>query len=121
MIASYQDLEVWKKSVELVDAVYRLTKLFPEEERFGLISQMRRASVSIPSNIAEGYARRHRAEYARFVSMSFGSGAELETQVIIAKRLSFTPLDSYKAVDRLLPEVQKMLNSLGQALRNPSA
>jgi four helix bundle protein len=88
MIKTYKDMIVWQKAIELVIEVYALTKKFPQEEIFGLTSQMRRASVSIPSNIAEGFTRRTRKEYAQFSRIAFGSGAELETQVIIAKRLN---------------------------------
>lgn len=120
-IKSYRDLDVWRRAIELVAAIYRLTQDFPAEEKFGLVSQMRRAAVSIPSNIAEGYARRERREYARFVSIAFGSGAELETQVYIAKQLRFAPEVSFEMVDDLLRDVQKMLNSLVLALRQPKS
>lgn len=89
-IKSYQDLTVWQKSMELVAWIYELTQHFPKEEMYGLVSQMRRSAISIPSNIAEGYSRRHRQEYIQFVRIAFGSGAELETQLIIAKKLGYT-------------------------------
>ena len=86
---TYKDLVVWQKSITLVVEIYAITALFPSEEKFGLVSQMRRAAVSIPSNIAEGYARKNRKENAQFINIAFGSGAELETQIIIAKRVNF--------------------------------
>jgi four helix bundle protein len=87
MIKSYRDLTVWQKAIELVIKIYALTDKFPTEERFGLTSQMRRAAVSIPSNIAEGNFRRSTKDYVQFLKIAFGSGAELETQLEIIKRL----------------------------------
>lgn len=87
---TYKDLLVWQKSIDLVIEIYTVTSSFPSEEKFGLVSQMRRAAVSIPSNIAEGYARKNRKENAQFVNIAFGSGTELETQIIIAQRLAFS-------------------------------
>lgn len=116
MIESHRDLVVWQKSIELVVAVYELTEKFPKSELFGLVSQMRRASVSVPSNIAEGKTRGTRKDYRHFLLNSFGSGAELETQVIIAKRLPFGTSLDYSRVDSLLIEVMKMLNVLIQKL-----
>lgn len=86
---SYKNLIVWQKSIILVKLIYQLTQRFPAEEKFGLISQMRRAVVSIPSNIAEGQARRTTGDYVRFVSTAEGALAELETQLIIAIELNF--------------------------------
>jgi len=113
---SYRDLIVWKKGIELVTEIYALTTKFPKEEIYGLISQMRRASVSIPSNIAEGYARKHSKEYVQFVRIAFGSGAELETQLEITKKLRFATLEDIERVEKLLTEVMKMLNKFISAL-----
>ena len=110
MINSYKDLIVWKKAMELSIQVYMLTKQFPKEEIYGLTSQMRRAAVSIPSNIAEGKLRGHNKECRQFFLIAFASGGELETQVEIAKRLPETHSLSYVLVDSLLVEVMKMLN-----------
>ena len=85
----HKDLDIWKLGIELVEKIYKVTKKFPESERFGLISQMQRAAISYPSNIAEGAARNSIKEYIRFLYISLGSLAELETQVIIASRLEF--------------------------------
>jgi len=112
MLTSYQQLKVWQKSIDLVAEVYRLTKLYPKEELYGITIQSRRAAVSIPSNIAEGYTRKHRQEYIQFIRIAFGSGAELETQLIIGKKLKFAPPEEFKKSEDLLNEVMKMLNGL---------
>ena len=112
MLNSYKELTVWRKSIDLILEIYRLTDNFPRSELYGLTSQMRRAAVSIPSNIAEGYSRRHRQEYIQFIKVAFGSGAELETQIIIAKRLGFTSGFKVEGAENLLSEVMKMLNKL---------
>src|SRR3989344_4866217 len=91
MLTSYRELTVWQKGIDLVLEIYRLTNLLPKSELYGLASQMRRAAVSIPSNIAEGYSRNHRPEYVQFVKVAFGSGAELETQLTITKKLELVP------------------------------
>jgi len=110
MINSYKELIVWQKSIELVVAVYDLTAQFPKEEIYGLTSQMRRSAVSIPSNIAEGRSRGTKKDFTQFLRISYGSGAELETQIIIAKRLLGTKYLDYSKVDILLNETMKMLN-----------
>ncbi len=79
---SYKELKVWRKSIELVLEIYRLTKLFPKDELYGLTSQMRRAAISIPSNIAEGYSRRQRQEYAQFIRIAFSSGQNLKHKLL---------------------------------------
>jgi len=89
--ASYKDLLVWQKGIELVKGVYKITKCFPSDEKFGLVSQMRRAAVSVPSNLAEGQARKSTREFVQFVSQSEGSLAELDTQLIIAVELEYCP------------------------------
>lgn len=86
---SHKDLEVYKTSMELVSSIYKITKDFPDEEKFGLISQMRRAAISIPSNIAEGAARRNTKEYIQFLYHSLGSVSEIETQLDLAEKLGF--------------------------------
>lgn len=111
---SYRDLIVWQKAMELVVAVYEVTDRFPPEEKFNLISQMRRSAVSIPSNIAEGRYRGTKPDYRQFLRIAFGSGAELETQVELAKRLPRTKHLDYSKVDAPLSEVMKMLNVMTQ-------
>jgi len=86
---THKDLDVWKDSIELVVKIYRLVSNFPKEERFGLVDQMKRAAVSIPSNIAEGAARNSQKEFLQFLHVALGSIAELETQLIISKKLGF--------------------------------
>lgn len=109
IVKSYKELIVWQKSMTLVKEIYMLTERFPKDELFGLRSQIERAAVSIPSNIAEGYLRRHRKEYSQFLSIALGSSAELETQILICKSLDkFKNLDFIKA-ENLLTEVMKML------------
>lgn len=119
MIYSYKDLKVWQRAIELVSAVYALTETFPREEVFGLVPQMRRSAVSIASNIAEGRLRGTRKDFVQFLRIAYGSGAELETQIEIAKRLPKTKDCAYAKVDSLLEEVMKMLNAMIRSL-NPS-
>src|SRR3989344_4264188 len=112
MMKSYRDLIVWQKSIELVVEIYRITSKFPKSELFGIIMQMRKAVISIPSNLAEGYGRRSRKEKDQFYLISFGSGLELETQIIIAKRLKFIDENEFKKADELLDEILRMLNKM---------
>ena len=117
-IVTYRDLIVWQRSVELVVAIYSLTELFPTAERYGLTAQMRRAAVSIPSNIAEGRRRGSRKEYRRFMLIAYSLGAELETQIEIAKRLSFGSSEDFNKSESLLAEVMRMLNKVLSILRS---
>lgn len=118
IINSYKDLKVWQRAMELVAAVYELTEQYPKSEIYGLVSQTRRAAVSIPSNIAEGRRRGTRKDFRQFLIIAYGSGAELETQIEIAKRLSFGKNLNYDKVDSFLIEVMKMLNKLLSVLRS---
>ena len=111
-IHSYRDLIVWQKAMELVAVVYELTELFPKSEIYGLISQMRRSAVSIPSNIAEGRRRGSRKDYRQFLLIAYSSGAELETQVEIAKRLSIIEHMQCEKIDGLISETMRMLNKM---------
>jgi four helix bundle protein len=104
-IKSYKDLNIWKRSIGVVEDIYKITKNFPKEEIYGLTSQLRRSAVSIPSNIAEGFARFHNKEYRQFLFISLGSCAELSTQIIIALRLGY--LES-KEADQLLNEIDEI-------------
>src|SRR3989338_11578450 len=108
---SYKDLIVWQKGVDLSVLVYELTEQFPRDERYALTSQMRRAVVSIPSNIAEGRCRSTKKDFCNFLHIALGSAAELETQIEIAKRISKTSNISYTTIEALLTEVMKMLNA----------
>lgn len=112
MIKSYKNLIVWQKAFDLSLLVYKITKSFPKEELYALTSQIRRAVISIPSNIAEGYCRQRKLEYVQFLQIAFASGAEVETQLLIAKNLEYISANDYKKADSLLEEVMKMLNSL---------
>jgi len=116
-VVTYKDLIVWQKSVELVVSVYQLTNKFPDTEKYGLTAQMRRAAVSIPSNIAEGRRRGSRKDYRKFLIIAYGSGAEIETQVEIAKRLSLaTDVDCHQS-EHTLEEVMRMLNKMLSSLK----
>ena len=109
MIESYRDLHIWKRSVELRVALYQLTANFPREEIYGLTNQLRRASVSIASNIAEGYGRGSRGEYKQFLAMARGSNFEVQTQLVIVKELQYCSSESVDKVESLSIEVGKML------------
>ncbi len=108
-INSYKDLIVWQKAMELVKKIYLLTELFPRNETYGLVSQMQRAAVAIPSNIAEGYLRNHKKEYIQFLSVALGSAAELETQILICKSLPKLNKINFSDAEALLTEILKML------------
>lgn len=116
-VNSYKDLKVWQKSIELVTEIYNLTEKFPKSETYGLVVQMRRAAVAIPSNIAEGQKRGHSKEFLQFLHISYGSGAELETQIEICKRLPRLKNLDYIKVEQFLLEVMKMLNVLIGSLK----
>jgi len=114
--ASFRDLIAWQKSIVLVKQIYKLTSIFPVDEKFGLISQLRRAAVSVPSNIAEGQARRTTGDFIHFVSTAEGSLAEVETQVIIAVQLNFCSQAQAESCFSLMIEVRKMLNAPRRSL-----
>ncbi|MCO5298236.1 MAG: four helix bundle protein [Fimbriimonadaceae bacterium] len=117
VIASYRQLDVWNLSMDLAVSVYEITKLLPKDEQFGLCSQMQRAAVSIPSNIAEGNARGSRKEYARFISIAIGSLSELTTVLQLARVLDLLPEDP--ALTEKCRRVAEMLIRLRQALEKP--
>jgi four helix bundle protein len=104
-IKNFRDLEIWKRSMKLVEEIYNLTRTFPKDEIYGLTSQLRRSAVSIPSNIAEGFARFHNKEYRQFLYLSLGSCAELITQLIIASRLQYAPA---KTIDTTIDETEQI-------------
>jgi len=109
-VYSYKDLIVWQKSIDLAVELYTLTDDFPRSEVYGLSSQMRRAAVSIPSNIAEGRRRGTRKDLTQFLRIAYGSGAELETQLLISRRVIKSDSAKYEKADLLLNEVMRMLN-----------
>lgn len=114
-IKSFKDLTVWQTSMNLVELVYRLSDDLPSHEQYGLVSQMRRAAISIPSNIAEGCKRNNRTEYRQFCGVAHGSAAELETQLLLAKRL-YPKIEIDKTVE-FLRQTQRMLQSLIKSLK----
>jgi four helix bundle protein len=120
MAGSFKDLVVWQRSVELALAVYKLTSVFPEAERFGLVAQLRRAAVSVPSNIAEGYGRSSNGEYVQFLGHARGSNSEAETQLIIARALGFGAKQTLDAAEGLCSEVGRMLGGLLRSVRTKS-
>ncbi len=110
MINSHKDLIVWQKSFLLAKDIYKITRKLPQTEIYGITSQMQRCAISIPSNIAEGYGRGHRAEYIQFLRIAFGSGSELETQLLLCKDL-YPNFEYNESID-LLNEILRMLNVL---------
>ena len=117
-ISSYKDLLIWKKGIVIVVKVYQLTKAFPTEELYALTSQIKRASVSIPSNIAEGYGRNTDKSFSHFIDISRGSLCELETQLIIAKELGFiVNFELYNEILELIIEESKMINAFSKSLK----
>jgi four helix bundle protein len=116
MIKSYKDLEVWQKSIELVKGVYKITKDFPKSEHFGLVAQMRRCTVSIPSNISEGKTRQYRNEYIQFLYIALGSCSELNTQSIIAKELDFIAQPELDLLLEKIDHISRMIRNLIRSL-----
>ncbi|MBK7107109.1 MAG: four helix bundle protein [Ignavibacteriae bacterium] len=114
---THKDLDVWKKSIDFVTEIYRITKQFPEEEKFGLSNQLRRASISIPSNIAEGAARKGKIEFKQFLYIALSSSVEIDTQLIIAKNLDFITNDSYLNLISELSTISKMIQGLLKTLK----
>ena len=115
-VRSYRDLDVWKNGIEIANQVYEITQDFPTEERFGLGSHMRKSGVSIPSNIAEGHARRYRGDYIRFCRIALGSVAELETQLVIAARQDYVGGHRLRRLEDTLDYEGRMLSKLIQKL-----
>jgi four helix bundle protein len=111
-IKTFRDLTIWQKGIELVDCVYQVTKIFPKEEIYGLASQMRRAAISIPSNVAEGFRRFHNKEYKQFLYISSGSCGELETQVTIARKLNYINESQETALLEKLDHIGRMITNL---------
>jgi four helix bundle protein len=114
---SFKDLVVWQRAVQLTVAIYELTALFPASEQFGLTNQLRRAAVSVASNIAEGYGRSTSGEYIQFLGYARGSNCEVQTQLVISAALGFGPEESRKMADSLSVEVSKMLVSIMSKLQ----
>lgn len=115
-IQSYKDLDVWKQSIQFAELVYQSTKDFPKSETYGMMSQMRRASVSIPSNIAEGWGRGTK-EYLHFLVIALGSSCELETQIILSHRLGFIGQEISSTLDKKVADISRMLKALRKSLK----
>lgn len=114
-MSDYKDLEVWQRAIDVVVEIYQLTSSFPDAEKFGITNQMRRASVSIPSNIAEGSARHHANDFIHFLRIADGSAAELETQLIISRKLAFVADIEQLAAEIMV--IRRMLAALIKSLR----
>ncbi len=108
---NYKELIIWKKGIGLVKSVYAVSKQFPAEEKFGMISQLTRAAVSIPANIAEGSSRNSDKDYARFLQIALGSAFEVQTYLVIANEMSWAPNETIEAIEMLLEEEIKMLHA----------
>lgn len=117
-IQSFKDLIVWQKAMVLVEKVYQIVRMFPDVERYGLCDQLRRASVSIPSNIAEGKQRNSRKEFAHFLGIAHGSIAEVITQIELARRLHYCNQKDYESAMFLLNDISKMNNGLLRSLKS---
>lgn len=115
-LKTYKDMDVWQQAMELVSVIYLVTKSFPREEIYALTSQMRRAAISIPSNIAEGRAKRTTREFMRFVNMASGSAAELETQLMIGERLGYLSSGQVNPLLEKVAYIGRMLNNLHSGL-----
>ncbi|ADE12746.1 four helix bundle protein [Sideroxydans lithotrophicus] len=114
----YSDLVVWQKAMDLVTSIYKITAVFPNDERFGLTSQIRRAAVSVPSNIAEGHGRKATGAYLNHISIALGSVMELETQLQIALRLNFVDSDTCIVLLSQTDEIGRMLGGLKKSIAN---
>ncbi|MDB5009869.1 MAG: four helix bundle protein [Mucilaginibacter sp.] len=113
---NFKELKVWKAGIEICKSTFLITKSFPSEEKFGLISQMNRSAVSIPSNIAEGCGRKSNKEFHQFLNIALGSSFELETQVIIAKEFNYITSERSEDICTSIIEIQKMINGLQKSL-----
>ena len=118
MLKNFKELKVWQKAYQLCLDVYHLSKNFPTEEKFGLTSQIRRAAVSIPSNISEGYGRRTTPDYIRSLYIAYGSNCELETQTLLSGDLDYIENEKQKLLLEKISEVERMLKALIKSLEN---
>jgi four helix bundle protein len=114
---SYRDLVVWQRGIELCSRVYQICSAFPKSELYGLADQMKRAAVSVPSNIAEGQARQHVNEFRHFLFVASGSLAELDTQRIIAENLGFLSHEDSTSLDQRITEIRKMIYALSKTIK----
>lgn len=117
---TFRDLLVWQKAMDLVTQLYKVTSAFPQEELYGITSQIRRSGVSVPSNIAEGYGRRSTKDYVRYLNMATGSLYELETQLQISNNLDLLSDDDYKPLDEATREIERMITALRKKILESS-
>ncbi len=120
MMKTHKDLDIWIKSIDFVTRIYSITKQFPKEELYGLTNQIRRAAISIPSNIAEGAARNHKKEFIQHLYFALSSGAEVETQLIISKNLDYIDSEVLSNLLNDLTLIQKMTQGLIKSISNPN-
>ncbi len=118
---THKDLRVWQQSIEMVTSIYLMTKTFPKEELFGLVSQLRRAAISVPSNIAEGYARGTEREKLHFLRMSSGSMSEVETQLLLSLNLGYVGQEMFDELSEKVTTVWKQLNALISSIKKKMA
>ena len=116
MLKNYKELKVWQKAYQLCLRIYEITKNFPKEERYGLVSQIRRSAISVPSNIAEGYGRKTVGEYIQALNIAYGSYCELETQVLISRDLRYIKAEDLEMLQKDLGDVERMLKGLIKSL-----
>ena len=117
-MSTFRDLKIWQKAMSLVTEVYRITTYFPDSEKYGLVSQIRRSAVSIPSNIAEGYGRNSNGEFQRYLNISMGSLFELQTQIEIAQNLDYFENDSGAKMYDMSREIERMMSSFMRSLND---
>ena len=116
MLKNYKELKVWQKAYQLCLEIYKITKEFPKDEKYGLTSQIRRAAVSIPSNIAEGYGRKTTGEYIQSLSIAYGSNCELETQILLSGDLRFVGKEDLSRLQKEIGDVERMIKGLIKSL-----
>ena len=121
MLKNFKELKVWQKSYKLCLKVYKITKKFPKTEIYSFTSQMRRAALSIPCNIAEGYGRKTTPDYLRFLYMSYGSICELETQILLAGDLGYLEKENFSVLHSAIGEVERMLKALIKSIERKSS
>jgi four helix bundle protein len=117
-IRTYRDLVVWQKSINILTEIYRVTKHFPKQEAFGLVLQIRKSSISIPSNIAEGYSRYSNREFTQFLSIAIGSFSEMQTQLLISLNLKYISENDFNIITDYSREIERMLSSLSRKLKS---
>ena len=120
-INSYKDLKIWQKGIELLEIIYKITVSFPQNEQYGLTSQIKRSSVSVPSNIAEGWGRGYNSNFLQFIKIARGSLYELETQLLIAYKIQLISKEDFELIQNLIVIESKMINSFITSLKNKIA